>query len=232
MDENWKDRLRQHAAAEKAKLKTMKASEKLDYIWTYYKLHMLGLLLVFGFFYLIGSIVYNSSFETVASIAVINDRSMDDGKMDDWKAELETALGLGRKQLVELQYGLSYTPQETSEFSYANMAKISALIASGSMDLVLTDPDTAALLAQNDAFMDVSEFVSAEQLASLEADGRIKRPEGSDKQSAIELDSAYFADRAGIELKPCYLLVMANTKKLESVQTLLDYWLRDGAAAP
>ena len=57
MERGQKDSFREHLAKEKKKLKEMTFKEKLDYIWTYYKLHILAFLFIAV---IAGSLVYTA----------------------------------------------------------------------------------------------------------------------------------------------------------------------------
>lgn len=124
---SWKEK----ASIEKEKLKQMSARDKIWYIWEYYKFHLAALAVVICLISVIGNALYRQSFTTRLSIAVINDRSGDTSSMDPLEADLRQVLGCGKKDIIEINTGLMATyGDNVTEFGYATMAKISALVAS------------------------------------------------------------------------------------------------------
>ena len=141
---SWKEK----ASIEKEKLKQMSARDKIWYIWEYYKFNLAALAVVICLISVIGNALYRQSFTTRLSIAVINDRSGDTSSMGPLEADLRQVLGCGKKDIIEINTGLMATyGDNVTEFGYATMAKISALVASRGLDVVIADRDCLWLLS-------------------------------------------------------------------------------------
>ena len=68
---------------EKEKLKGMGTSKKIQYIWMYYKIHMLCVLLAIGGVCLGVNIYRHAQMKTVLSIAVVNAGDFDAEKVEE-----------------------------------------------------------------------------------------------------------------------------------------------------
>ncbi|HIT41942.1 MAG TPA: hypothetical protein IAB60_07605, partial [Candidatus Caccovicinus merdipullorum] len=58
-----KDTIKKNGKEEGQKLKNMSWKDRFWYIWEYYKVHFLGLIIFCLVIYLIGTILYNQTFE-------------------------------------------------------------------------------------------------------------------------------------------------------------------------
>ena len=66
-----------------------------------------------------------------------------------------------KKDLIEINSGLFVNTDETqsSEYSYASMAKIAALSAGGNLDIMIADPETLKHYESQGAFLNLSDFL-------------------------------------------------------------------------
>lgn len=174
MDGELKENLKKAAAEEGKKLSAMSFPEKLDYLWTYYKIWLLVAAVVIFFVYLLGNIIYKSTFDTVFGIGIINDSSSyGNERMEHWADELHDAAGLAPKEVIDVEYNISIDFELQDEMSYASMAKMSALVASKSIDVVLTDYSAAENYEKNLAFRNLREVLPEALYEKLDAEGRI-----------------------------------------------------------
>ena len=74
-------------------------------------------------------------------MAIINDRSAGASSSALLESDLREYLGCGKKDLIEINEGLmvDFNEESTSQYGYATLAKISALVASKSLDVVIGD---------------------------------------------------------------------------------------------
>lgn len=229
MDQEQKEKLQQSFRDEKKKLSGMTWMERFDYLWTYYKIWLLVLAGVVFIIYLIGTIIYRSTFDTALGIAVINDSSYSSERMEPWKEELHEELELGPKEEINLEYNLSISFSEmASELEYASMAKISALIASKSIDVMIMDESAAKNYAASNAFKDLSEYLPAELYSMLEEEGMITSfagESGEELPCLIRLNAGRMEALAGIQMNPVYLGVMNNSERQERTLEFIEYLL-------
>ena len=123
--------IRKEAETERQKLRSMPPKDRAWYIWEYYKFHILALILAAAALWTLGSMLYRQTFTTRLSIAIVNDQAGGASSTAGLEANLRQALGFGKKDLIEINEGLSarFGQEGMSQFEYASLAKISALVA-------------------------------------------------------------------------------------------------------
>lgn len=105
-----REALKKSYQTEKEKLKNMNRSEKISYIWMYYKVHIIIVLIV-----IVGitGILWNQIFhnqETVYSLAIVNE-NMNMERDTELSEQLEQYFGLDQKKekvVVDSNYNISY----------------------------------------------------------------------------------------------------------------------------
>ena len=162
--------IREEAENERQKLKNMTWRDRTWYVWEYYKFHLLGVILAIGVLSTIGTMIYRQTFTTRLSVAIINDRSGGAGSSAQLESDLRKYLGCGKKDLIEINEGLmvDFNEESTSQYGYATLAKISALAASESLDVVIGDQSAI------DHYETISAYQSLEELLSPELYARVK----------------------------------------------------------
>ena len=124
-----KEEIRQEAAQERQKLKNMSSQDKIWYIWEYYKFHIAILIAIVLVLCIIGTSIYNSTIETSFYCVFINNRTNGEVNSEIIANALLDHMGFGKKQEIHTESVFISYDGVVSEFSYAFMAKISALIA-------------------------------------------------------------------------------------------------------
>ena len=95
-----KDTIKKNGKEEGQKLKNMSWKDRFWYIWEYYKVHFLGLIIFCLVIYLIGTILYNQTFEDRLYYAVINNASPSSTDFESFNQEFKDAMGYGKKDRV------------------------------------------------------------------------------------------------------------------------------------
>ena len=221
--------LKEEAQEEKEKLKHMSWKDRIWYIWEYYKFHMLLAFIAMVILWVIGTSLYRQSFTTRLSMAVINDRSGGNSSTEPLMAGLREALNCRKKDIIEINEGLFLdTNEETmSQYTYASMAKIAALVSGEMLDIMITDEATIRHYETLDAYLDLSELLPEELYSQLEdqflytttTDGR-KIP------AAVSLEKSSLKDDTGIIMEPPYLAVISNTQHKEDILGAISYLFR------
>lgn len=226
---SWKEHLKEEGIREREKLKNMPPKDRAWYIWEYYKVHifiLIGLCLVI---YLIGEILYNKTFTTQLSYATINNFSPD-YSFDEFNEEFKAYMGYGKKDVVEgdgsmvIRYG-----EVISEMEYGNMAKVSALVAAQDLDILICDHLNIDHYAQLDGFRNLKETLPEDlwrQVEPLIYYG--KNEAGEEIPCGIDLRGSYFFQKTGIAMEPCYLGIVNNTARIDTVISWIRFAL-DGA---
>ena len=214
--------IREEAENERQKLKNMTWRDRTWYVWEYYKFHLLGVILAIGVLSTIGTMIYRQTFTTRLSVAIINDRSGGAGSSAQLESDLRKYLGCGKKDLIEINEGLmvDFNEESTSQYGYATLAKISALAASESLDVVIGDQSAI------DHYETISAYQSLEELLSPELYARVKDHiyqardgEGTPTPVALSLEDTAVA--AGLSSAR-----FSTSFKSETGVTFTDYLLK------
>lgn len=220
---SWKETLKQEGQKERAKLKTMTPKDKVWYIWEYYKIHIFALIGMCFVIYLIGDILYHKTFTSQLSYVIINNFSQD-YTLEEFNEAFKTYMGYGKKDLIEadgslmIRYG-----DRISEIEYGNMAKVSALVASQDLDIIIGDQLNIDHYTQLDGFLNLEEVLPKDlwqKVQPLIYYG--KNEAGEEIPCAVDIRGSYFCEKTGVELEPCYAAVIANTERIDTVIS----WLR------
>lgn len=220
---SWKETLKQEGQKERAKLKNMTPKDKIWYIWEYYKIHIFVLIGLFFVLYLIGDIFYNKTFTSQLSYVIINNFSQDYA-LEEFNEEFKTYMGYGKKDLIESDGSLTIRyGDRISELEYGNMAKISALVAGQDLDLMVCDQLNIDHYAQLDGFLNLKEALPEDLWQKVEPQIYYGKNEaGEDIPCAIDLRGSYFCEKTGVVIEPCYVAVVTNTERIDTVIS----WLR------
>lgn len=220
--------LKEEAKREKKKLSQMSWSDRIWYIWEYYKFHILAVLLIIGLFSTIGTILYRKTFTTRLTFAIVNDHSGGASSTEQLKADLHQALGYGPKDVIEFNEGLyaAFDQNSASQYAYATMMKITALAASGSLDIMIADQSAIDHYAQSDAFLDLRQLLPDDLYKELEENGAIYSAPDESGQTiplAVSLENTNFEEVTGISMDPPYLGVISGSSHTEDVLRTIRY---------
>ena len=223
--------LKKDIKSELEKIKQMSGKDRIWYIYEYYKFHIVAVILAFTLLWVVGSSLYRQTFTTRLTFAIVNDRSGGESSMDEFENSLKEALGFGKKDLIEINSGLFINADgsQSSEYSYASMAKIAALSAGGNLDIMIADPETLKHYESQGAFLNLSDFLPEDLKERAEKEGLFLYTDNKNGQSeaaAISLDSTDFADMTGATIQSPYLAVIASSQHTEDTLRAIQ-WLFD-----
>lgn len=221
--------IRKEAETEKQKLRNMSPKDRAWYIWEYYKFHILALILAVAALWTLGGILYRQTFTTRLSIAIVNDRAGNASSTANLEAGLKEALGFGKKDLIEINEGLTarFGEEGMSQFEYASLAKISALVASKSLDVFIGDQEAVGHYETVNAFQDLEEYLPPELYSRVKDSVYSAEDEqGVLKPVALSLEGTSFASQTGIVMNPPYLSVMSTSQHKEEVLQMIEYLFR------
>ena len=208
--------IRKEAETERQKLRSMPPKDRAWYIWEYYKFHILALILAAAALWTLGSMLYRQTFTTRLSIAIVNDQAGGASSTAGLEANLRQALGFGKKDLIEINEGLSarFGQEGMSQFEYASLAKIS-------------DQEAVDHYGTVNAFQDLEAYLPPE-IYSLAEDSiySTEDEQGILKPVALSLEGTSFAGQTGIIMNPPYLAVMSTSQHKEEVLQMIEYLFR------
>lgn len=222
-----KDSLKAEARQERAKLKEMSFQDKLWYIWEYYKIHMLIAGILLFFLYVLGTIFYQKSFTTRLSCVVMNDRYSSISDYQGLAEGFKGRMGYKSKDRVDMDTSLYISFDNSgsnSELDYASLAKITAIIASQDLDLMITSADAIEHYAANDGLLDLETTLPAD-LWELIKEDVYKAPDSSGTvlSAAVNLKNSNFHQKAGTQMEEAYFCLISNSKRIDTAIEFLRY---------
>lgn len=225
-----KETMKAERLREKAKLKNMSFQDKLWYIWEYYKWHIGGLLIVLVVISQIGAGIYRSTFTTQFTYVLMNNISSTEDHLADWHQNFKDRMGFGEKDVIEADTSLMITHDEmASELTYANLAKMSAMVASKDLDVIIADQANVDHYQQLGAFMDLEQLLPADLWEQVKAQAYYQTDEeGNTFACAIDITKSRYVQDNNFSLNPCYLGVVSNSQHID---TAIE-WVRFVVSAP
>lgn len=167
--------LRDELQKEKKKLSRLSFGGKLQYIFDYYKFWILGVVVLIGLVWSVGSTILHNK-PTGFYAMLLNAGGTDlSGQADEAAgAAFAEAAGLdAEKQKIIVDTSATFNPNDQSQFSMAQNAKIAALYQSHDIDAMVADPGVFTYYALNGSFVDLRDVLDDETLAAYEAAGQV-----------------------------------------------------------
>lgn len=160
---------------EKKKLSRLSFGGKLQYIFDYYKFWILGAVVLIGLVWSVGSTILHNK-PTGFYAMLLNAGGTDlSGQADEAAgAAFAEAAGLDdEQQKIIVDTSATFNPNDQSQFSMAQNAKIAALYQSHDIDAMVADPGVFTYYALNGSFVDLRDVLDDETLAAYEAAGQV-----------------------------------------------------------
>lgn len=210
---------------EKAKLATMSMSEKLGYIWEYYKIHLFVILLVLG---IIIWIIHHALTYVQYKFygMVINS----DQYSTEVEAQMHDILGMEKHDGFSLTGDL-YTDDNVNMGGYGN--KLDIFIMAGQLDFAFTDEEGVKHLVDMGAVMDLKDTVPDELLAKWQSEDLIYSMDVTDDDGitgnydvAVDISNSPIHQYFGLDDNTKYLLIADLSGSEEYLQNFYDLLLR------
>lgn len=193
-------------AGEKKKLSHMTFSQKIDYIFTYYKFHILGILLVIAIvIYIIHQRMTYVTYVLYGSI--INSNTYNEAVED----EIEEALQMGKHEGVTIAAGLS-GDVDNNAGAYYNQTDL--LVVAGQMDFAFTDEAGVQYLCNMGIPLDVTaelptdllDLWAGREAVFSEADAA-EDDVYFENAAAIDISGTKVQEYFGLDDNMCYLVI-------------------------
>lgn len=210
--------------SEKEKLASMSHKDRIWYIWSYYKFHIIGAIVAVVLAANIGAAFYRSTFDTALHCIYLNSRSETEVNTAPLEQDFAGYLKLGKKELVSTEISYISFEEETTDYSYAAMAKITALVAAHDLDILIGDGEGTEHYASLDGFMDLEEALPPDLLLLVQ-DRLYYAPDSSGEPyaCAIDLSQTAFADDSNLAQDPPLLGIISNSKRTQAAEALVRY---------
>ncbi len=203
---------------EKKKLSQMKFSEKISYIWSYYKAPIIGT--VVGVL-LVGYIIYFAATRKDVMLMgiVTNDTGL---KVHEFTQSLGAYLELTEKQEVSLQEGMFLNGAVAAEnHDMSTAGTIMGMIAARELDFAICDEAGFSYVIRNELCKNVEDFLT-EDTREVFSD-RLVTAEGWEYPVAIDLTGTPFAQELELHQEESYLVLIALSGHDEQLMGFLEY---------
>ena len=211
----------------KSILKPMSWKDRLEYLWTYYKVVLVIAAVIGMILSLVVSAIQSKQIQTLYSGVLIN-LVVEQEKQDEIVNELTELLdGDGKKRIVKLT-DINYIPGNDPvdfEMNDAGATKLAILVTTGSLDYILTDDGVYAELIARDTYANLQNILTQEQQAQLK-DSMIWREADEENPSypmALDISDTAFAKDVAPYNKVVYLIFVGNSGNGERNQAFLEY---------
>lgn len=168
---NWKN--------ERKKLKEMSIKDRLWYLWAYYKIPLIACIFVLFLLYEAGAWIYRNLQSTMLYCVVINEPDTSSSAIASVQSEFENRNGFDKnwRQATEFDCSMAMdaTSEELSDFFYssASTIKLESLVATNSIDVLITVPVMADYYKDQNLYMDLATLLPSDLYEQLDKEGRI-----------------------------------------------------------
>ena len=194
--------------------KKLSAKQKLQYVWDYYKIHIIvTVVLICAIFSIIKTIKASNSADLyVAYVNVAVDEDMTNA--------LEDQSGL----IISSYRDLLITEDPSGEnlqYAYASSMKLMSAISAEKLDIIIGDSFAMDNANSSDYLLDPEEFIKANNPSLLDEFEPLFLREDAGKPYAIDISGFSPFSKAGYT-EPIYLGIIASYTNIESKLSLLS----------
>lgn len=209
---------------EREKLCAMSRKDKIWYIFTYYKFHMLAVCIGVILLYTAGITAYRMSFHSALHCIYINSRSEEETNLAPMEDGFAAWKELGKKEKVYVETSFISYGEEATEYSIANLEKISALVSAGDLDVMIGDKENIDHFAQAGGFLDLEEvmpesFVTAHMNRFYYTEG----PDGELHAYGAEIGGLPFTVDSVLVQEPPIFGIISNSERADTAAEALRY---------
>lgn len=221
----FKERLHEEAA----KLKEMSFRDKFWYIWEYYKFPIIGVVIAVFLVGSIGGAMYNNRFDTALSCAVLNSRYDSEALTVDkyFNEGFRAFIGLDENTKIDVDYSMSPSFDESAmnEYSYAELAKLTAMISSKGLDVMIGRPDVIDHYGEMDGFLNLEEALPADLYDQVKdyLYPVTNAETGQEAFCGIRIGDTSFGEKTGLLLEDPVLTIMSNSPHTDTAIQLIRY---------
>ena len=161
--------------------------------------------------------MYNNRFDTALSCAVLNSRYDSDALTVDqyFNEGFRAFIGLDENTKIDVDYSMSPTFDESAmnEYSYAELAKLTAMISSKGLDVMIGRPDVIDHYGEMDGFLNLEEALPPDLYEQVKdyLYPVTNAETGQESFCGLRLEDTSFGEKTGLILYNTVLTVMSNS---------------------
>lgn len=204
----------------------MSKKKKAEYIWEYYKLHIIGVLVLIC---IIGSIIHGqiTKVDYVFNLTMLGN-TVDTNKMTDLETQLTSVVvkdGDKKKQATISNMSLGDSNNSDSAMSSQYMQKFVAQLSVGELDVVILDKDMFESFVKQDMFLRLDN-ISGLDLASIKSE-KIEASETNKTKAvyAINAKDIKIFKNIGFDTTNKVIGIISSTKQKNNSVSVLKWLL-------
>ncbi|MBZ9687047.1 hypothetical protein G9F72_012005 [Clostridium estertheticum] len=207
-------------------IKSMSNKKKAEYIWEYYKLHIIGVLAVI---FIIASIIHGqiTKIDYVFNLTLVGN-NIDENKKTEVEKQLGSIVikeGEGKKQALMDVIPLEGSSKANASMSSASTQKFIAKISVGEIDVVILDKGMAQTYAKQDMFSRLDNIKELD-LAGIKNE-KIEAT-GSDNIKAvyaINAENIKILKDTGFDTENMVIAIISSCKQKDKAATVIKWLL-------
>lgn len=213
----------------KTLFKELSFTEKISYIFEYYKFHFLTVAILT---LIIGSFVYfyiQNNYDSVCYIAVVDGKITGyDDRTDAITQGFTQYLGIdGKKQRAEIDYNYSLIVQPMDQEAEVSRSKLYILSSTGSIDGFMANPEYITYFSTDiePYFMDLTTILSQQELSKIGEENIVyyTKKDGTRIPVAVNLQHTKIKSETNFTMdNPCYGVVV-SAKNPENATEFIRY---------
>lgn len=216
---------------ERQKLKNMSLKNRAWYIWEYYKIPIIGIVTAVVLLSSIGFSMYQNRFDTALSCVILNSLPTTEQpsveKYLDQDFRLYAKLPEDEKISVDYSMNITFEEASMSEFTYAELAKLTAMISSKELDVMIGKPEVIDHYGAMGGFLNLEECLPPDLYEAVK--DRLYTVQNQETGEAVFcgllLDEEDFAGKTGLSMEKPILCVMKNSTHTDTAVKLIRYML-------
>lgn len=224
---------KQNLKAELAKLKQMSGGDRIWYIWEYYKIPILACILILFALYEIGACIYRNMQDTMLYCVVINEPNVSSADIASVQQEFEARNGIDQTWRKNTEFDISLSIDDSGEdmsdffYSSASTIKFESLVATDTIDVLITVPAMHTYYASQNLFVDLRDILPQELYDRLDGEERLIWQTDSSGESlpvGILLDNSYLSEQTSLE-EGSSLSVCTTENHIDMILDFIEYSL-------
>lgn len=195
---------------EKQKLGTMNWRGKLEYIWSYYKPLIFGIIGAVVLVIIVCQQIENAKYRTILNVSVINTSLVNESEAV--QEQLQKEFGTDDKY-DEVSFDTTFMFGNIETADYNMVMKFTAVVAAKSMDVLITNEEIFDHYQEQELFLDLSTLFTQEECEQYGIEPGTYRLDIT--------DTAWLKNNQWVSYQPVYLTVISNTEHQDKVKEFI-----------